>query len=58
MSARRLVVTGVHGLPEIRPGDDLATLIANAVRAEGEQLRDGDVLAVAQKIVSKSEGRI
>jgi len=58
VSARRLVVTGVHGLPEIRPGDDLATLIANAVRAEGEQLRDGDVLAVAQKIVSKSEGRI
>ena len=58
MSARRLVVTGVHGLPEIRPGDDLANLIANAVRAEGEQLRDGDVLAVAQKIVSKSEGRI
>jgi len=58
MSARRLVVTGVHGLLEIRPGDDLATLIANAVRAEGEQLRDGDVLAVAQKIVSKSEGRI
>ncbi|TMC37119.1 MAG: coenzyme F420-0:L-glutamate ligase, partial [Chloroflexi bacterium] len=52
------VVTGVHGLPEIRPGDDLANLIANAVRAEGEQLRDGDVLAVAQKIVSKSEGRI
>jgi len=58
VSARRLVVTGVHGLPEIRPGDDLANLIANAVRAEGEQLRDGDVLAVAQKIVSKSEGRI
>ena len=58
MSARRLVVTGVHGIPEIRPGDDLANLIANAVRAEGEQLRDGDVLAVAQKIVSKSEGRI
>jgi coenzyme F420-0:L-glutamate ligase/coenzyme F420-1:gamma-L-glutamate ligase len=58
VSVRRLVVTGVHGLPEIKPGDDLATLIANAVRAEGEQLRDGDVLAIAQKVVSKSEGRI
>jgi coenzyme F420-0:L-glutamate ligase / coenzyme F420-1:gamma-L-glutamate ligase len=58
VSVRRLVVTGVHGLPEIKPGDDLAMLIANAVRAEGEQLRDDDILAVAQKVVSKSEGRI
>ena len=58
MSVTRLVVSAVHGIPEIRPGDDLASLIAGAVRAQGEELRDGDVLAVAQKIVSKSEGRI
>ena len=57
MSVRRLAITAVHGLPEIRPGDDLAALIASAVRAQGDDLRDGDVLAVAQKIVSKSEGR-
>ena len=43
----------VDGLPEIREGDDLAALIAQ--RAE---LRDGDVLVVAQKAVSKSEGRV
>ena len=43
----------VEGLPEIREGDDLAALIAD--RAE---LRDGDVLVVAQKAVSKAEGRI
>ena len=44
---------GVDGLPEVRPGDDLAELIA--ARAT---LRDGDVLVVAQKVVSKAEGRI
>jgi coenzyme F420-0:L-glutamate ligase/coenzyme F420-1:gamma-L-glutamate ligase len=58
VSVRRLVVTGIHGLPEIRPRDDLARLIADAARAQGEALRDGDILAVAQKIVSKAEGRI
>ena len=55
---RSLTVTPVEGLPEIQPGDDLAALIASAVSAQGDALRDGDVLAVAQKIVSKSEGRI
>ena len=43
----------VEGLPEIREGDDLAALIVD--RAE---LQDGDVLVVAQKAVSKAEGRI
>ncbi|HUQ42222.1 MAG TPA: coenzyme F420-0:L-glutamate ligase [Candidatus Limnocylindrales bacterium] len=55
---RSLTVTSLHGLPEIHPGDDLAQLIAVALKTQGETLRDGDVLAVAQKIVSKSEGRI
>ena len=55
---RSLTVTAVDGLPEIHPGDDLARLIADAVRAQGDDLLDGDVLVVAQKIVSKSEGRI
>jgi len=58
VSVTRLVITGVHGLPEVRPGDDLARLIADAARAQGEAIRDGDILAVAQKIVSKAEGRI
>lgn len=58
MSVRRLVVTPVHGLPEIRPGDDLAMLVLRALRAQGEELREGDVVAIAQKVVSKSEGRI
>ena len=42
----------VPGLPEIAEGDDLAALIAEAAR-----LADGDVVAVAQKVVSKAEGR-
>ncbi len=58
LSVRHLVITAVHGLPEIRPGDDLARLIVRALRAQGDEIRDGDVLAVAQKVVSKSEGRI
>jgi len=43
----------VEGLPEIGEGDDLAALIA-----EGAELADGDVLVVAQKVVSKAEGRV
>jgi len=43
----------VEGLPEIRAGEDLAALIAGRAG-----LRDGDVLVVAQKVVSKAEGRV
>jgi coenzyme F420-0:L-glutamate ligase / coenzyme F420-1:gamma-L-glutamate ligase len=50
---RELRVIPVEGLPEIAPGADLAELIAGAVRVE-----DGDVVVVAQKAVSKAEGRV
>ena len=43
----------VHGLPEIREGDDLAALVTERV-----ELQDHDVLVLAQKAVSKAEGRI
>jgi coenzyme F420-0:L-glutamate ligase/coenzyme F420-1:gamma-L-glutamate ligase len=43
----------VPGLPEVRPGDDLAALID-----ERAELRDGDVVAVASTVVSKAEGRV
>jgi coenzyme F420-0:L-glutamate ligase/coenzyme F420-1:gamma-L-glutamate ligase len=43
----------VLGLPEIEPGDDLAALIA-----ERADLAEGDILVVAQKVVSKAEGRL
>ena len=48
-----LELRGVEGLPEIVPGDDLGKLIA-----ERASLADGDVLVVAQKAVSKAEGRL
>src|SRR5205807_1393577 len=43
----------VEGLPEIAAGDDLGRLLADAA-----ELEDGDVLVVAQKVVSKAEGRV
>lgn len=48
-----LTISAVRGLPELREGDDLARLIA-----EQAELEDGDVLVVAQKAVSKVEGRV
>ena len=54
----QLIVTAVNGLPEIRPGDDLAVLIRDAARSQGEEIQGGDIVVIAQKIVSKSEGRI
>jgi coenzyme F420-0:L-glutamate ligase / coenzyme F420-1:gamma-L-glutamate ligase len=49
----RLTVIPVEGIPEVREGDDLAALIRAAA-----DLDDGDILVVAQKIVSKAEGRV
>ena len=46
-------VLAVAGLPEVRPGDDLAALISGAV-----DLVDGDVVVVTQKVVSKAEDRL
>ena len=48
----RLEVFPVEGIPEVRSGDDLAGLIA----AAAPELRDGDVVVVTQKVVSKAEG--
>jgi coenzyme F420-0:L-glutamate ligase/coenzyme F420-1:gamma-L-glutamate ligase len=49
----RLELIAVEGLPEVRPGDDLGELIGSR-----SKLEPGDVLVVAQKVVSKAEGRI
>jgi coenzyme F420-0:L-glutamate ligase / coenzyme F420-1:gamma-L-glutamate ligase len=46
-------VLPVEGMPEVESGADLGQLIANAV-----ELEDGDVVVVAQKVVSKAEGRV
>jgi coenzyme F420-0:L-glutamate ligase / coenzyme F420-1:gamma-L-glutamate ligase len=52
-----LTVTGLRGLPELAPGDDLAALLVAAAARSAGGLRDGDVVCVAQKAVSKVEGR-
>jgi coenzyme F420-0:L-glutamate ligase / coenzyme F420-1:gamma-L-glutamate ligase len=46
------------GLPEIRKGDDLARCIAEAARRADRAFQHGDVVVIAQKIVSKAEGRL
>jgi len=51
-------VLPVTGLPEIQAGDDLAALIAAAVTPAEPGLRDGDILVVTSKVVSKAEGRV
>jgi coenzyme F420-0:L-glutamate ligase / coenzyme F420-1:gamma-L-glutamate ligase len=51
-----LQIRSLRGVPEVRPGDDLAGLIAGAL--ERSPAEDGDVLAVAHKAVSKAEGAL
>jgi coenzyme F420-0:L-glutamate ligase/coenzyme F420-1:gamma-L-glutamate ligase len=46
------------GIPRVKPGDDLAGLVGDALMRLGLKLADGDIMVVAQKIVSKAEGRI
>lgn len=49
-------IIGLRGAPEAQPGDDLAQMALDAVGATGVRLADGDILVVAQKVVSKVEG--
>jgi coenzyme F420-0:L-glutamate ligase/coenzyme F420-1:gamma-L-glutamate ligase len=56
--ARQLTLTALPDIPLIKPGDDLCAIILNALADAGLQLQDDDVLILAQKIVSKAEGRL
>ena len=56
--SKGLRFAAVPGLPMIRAGDDLAALLAEALPKAGFELADGDVVCIAQKIVSKAEGRV
>lgn len=53
-----LTLTAVPNIPHVQSGDDLAELILTALQKADIDLANGDVLAVAQKIVSKAEGRL
>jgi coenzyme F420-0:L-glutamate ligase/coenzyme F420-1:gamma-L-glutamate ligase len=58
VSPASLLVVPLAGMPEVRPGDDLARLLLAAVERAGLALADGDVLAVTSKVVAKAEGRL
>ena len=51
-------VIGVRGIPLVQEGDDIAALSFEAAAAQGTPLEDGDAVVVAQRIVSKAEGRV
>lgn len=53
-----VTIFGVTGIPEVRPGDRLGSMIARAANEQGSPLEEGDILVVTQKIVSKAEGRL
>jgi coenzyme F420-0:L-glutamate ligase / coenzyme F420-1:gamma-L-glutamate ligase len=55
--AKSLQLSALQGIGLVRPGDDLAALLIAAFERSGERPQPGDVLVLAQKIVSKAEGR-
>lgn len=58
MNARTIQAIGVPGMPEVVAGDDVAALIVRAAREADLNILERDIFVVAQKIVSKAEGRI
>lgn len=58
MDLSQITITAVPNIPLIDVGDDLAGIILDRMKAADLRLQDGDILVVAQKIVSKAEGRL
>src|SRR3954465_6049156 len=58
MKSAELRIIGVPGMPEVEADDPLPSLIVESVRAAGIEVVAGDIFVVAQKVVSKAEGRI
>jgi coenzyme F420-0:L-glutamate ligase/coenzyme F420-1:gamma-L-glutamate ligase len=58
MAATSLTLTALAGLPLVEPGDDLGAMLTAALRETGVAPQDQDVIVVAQKVVSKAEGRL
>jgi coenzyme F420-0:L-glutamate ligase / coenzyme F420-1:gamma-L-glutamate ligase len=54
---KSLSLSALHGIPEVHAGDSLSAIILDAAAENGCVLESGDILVVAQKIVSKAEGR-
>ena len=58
MNTNHLTLIALPGIPDVRPGDDVGRLLLAALDGAGLAPQDGDVIAIAQKIVSKAEGRL
>lgn len=58
MNTNHLTLIALPGIPDVQPGDDVGRLLLAALDGAGLAPQDGDVIAVAQKIVSKAEGRL
>jgi coenzyme F420-0:L-glutamate ligase / coenzyme F420-1:gamma-L-glutamate ligase len=58
MNSPTLTLTALAGFPLVKPGDDLAVLLQAALQRANIVVKDRDILVIAQKIVSKAEGRI
>jgi len=58
MTLAKIELTALSGIPMVRPGDDVAGLIVAAIRRAEISLAPQDVIVIAQKIVSKAEGRV
>ena len=56
-AGRRLTLVALGNFPLIKPGDDLARIIKGNLEVNNITLQDGDILVIAQKIISKAEGR-
>jgi coenzyme F420-0:L-glutamate ligase/coenzyme F420-1:gamma-L-glutamate ligase len=56
--AKIISIVSLESFPLVETGDNLAKLIVETVKREGVSISDGDIVAVAQKVVSKAEGRI
>ena len=52
-----ITLTAIQNIPEINPGDEVASIINECIEAQGHSLENNDVIVIAQKIISKSENR-
>jgi coenzyme F420-0:L-glutamate ligase/coenzyme F420-1:gamma-L-glutamate ligase len=56
--AAEISLAALSGIPQVRPGDDIADMVLHGLAHSGLSLRRGDIVVIAQKIVSKAEGRM
>jgi len=53
-----ITIIGLKGLPLVKEKDDLGKMIVECAKNQGDEIKNGDIVVIAQKIVSKSEGRV